>query len=84
MLDHARLTNILASLYKSDRDATERLFDELVQTYRNIQTGLMTSNDFTHIRYLQGAGNVLSSLIVAYADARKVSETDIIVGGQNG
>lgn len=83
MLDQAKLTSILASLYKSDKDATERLFEELVKTYRGIQTGLMTSNDFTHIRYLQGAGNILSSLIVAYADARKVSETDIIVGGKH-
>lgn len=83
MIDITKFTNIFASLYKSDKDTLDLMMSELVTVYRNIQTALMTSNDFTYIRYLQGAGNVLSSLIVACSDAMKASENKVIVGGKH-
>lgn len=60
MIDQLELERILSSFRKTDPNAFRRLHELLLTTFTKIQEGLLTSNDFSQIKFLQGLGTFVS------------------------
>lgn len=81
MLKHDNLVRILSSIHKNSKDELLAFMDALSDAFKQAQVGLMTSNDFNHIRYLQGIGFILSAILNAYGDVIKAPD-NVIIGGE--
>lgn len=60
MIDQQRLERILASWRKADPNSFNEFFETMLKTFEAVQSGLLTSNDFNQIKFLQGIGTVVS------------------------
>lgn len=60
MIDQIRLERVLASWRKADPNSFKEFFEIMLKTFETVQSGLITSNDFNQIKFLQGIGTITS------------------------
>lgn len=72
MLDKDKLERVASSWKKADSNSFTECYTMLVNEFMSIQQGLLTSNDFGQIRFLQGAGTIIMILISAMEKTAKI------------
>lgn len=65
MIDQARLERVLSSWKRADANSFSEFFDMILKSFESVQSGLMTSNEFSQIKFLQGVGAIISVMLAS-------------------